>query len=176
MPRSRSAHPVDFPSRSIPAELGFRLPRRPEPLPKCVFVQQDAHVFSVRTDNDPMPAYIFDVLRRVFLHDFEVPYDTLQPSSHIWHCPLRGCEYTADLENLPQSAIDALRGFLPTPEGPNIVFYIAASGPDHFVRVNPDFRKLVVDIIGLRHYEAGHLSQLGLKCVIWGQTLDGNVR
>lgn len=44
------------------------------------------------------------------------------------------------------------------------------------MRPQLDFKELVVNLVGLGHYDVAHLRALGLRSVIWAQSWDGKVR
>ncbi|VDB87028.1 unnamed protein product [Peniophora sp. CBMAI 1063] len=149
---------------------GYRFLRAPKPVDGRVLVNQDAHLFGVVNRSHRLAPYLVHLLTPLYAPLVSgTPFEHLQADT--WRCPQDGCAYYEDTDNLSAAAVRAIRDVQPTPA-------IASSSLIYEgirARANPKFLRLVVDIVGLRHYQDSHLRSVGLACRIYGQDVRGDL-
>ncbi|KZV75985.1 hypothetical protein PENSPDRAFT_661467 [Peniophora sp. CONT] len=149
--------------------LGYRFMSPPKPVRGRVLVNHDAHLFGVVNRSHRIAPYLLELLSPLYglLLD-GTPFDYTE--GNIWRCPQEGCVYHEDVQRLSAQAMRSVLDVQPTPV-PAGKSLLCSQDP---ARPTPRFLSLVVNIVGLRHYQDGHLGAVGLTCTIYGQDSQGN--
>ncbi|VDC00816.1 unnamed protein product [Peniophora sp. CBMAI 1063] len=173
-------HPQDLDGLAWPRNLPrVDSPAKgPSPVHRIVLVNKDAHI-PTHARHPATAHYIVQAVAVLYPALVQRPSQSYTPYLRKWRCPQAGCSYSEDLAYLSPAAGEFVCRIAASALDSTFIANELASDfamlVDGHYRARREFAKHVVDIVGLRHYES-HLQDIGLRCLIRGQTPEGYVR